>query len=176
MKAKQGPAQPQAQARGLRLSGPATRARCRRLPAARSGGAAHRGTNATLPTPRQPPRQPRGPAEMMECPARVPQPSPVRGAVPAAPSGPGTQRPPRSPLPLPDPERGGASEIKRYGKKERHFIGDFTMLESTMKVLVILEKLVPKWYYATASIGLHKHLQNRYELAPVLKSLFFFPH
>lgn len=34
--------------------------------------------------------------------------------------------------------------MKRYGKKERHFIGDFTMLESTMKVLVHSRKVGPK--------------------------------
>lgn len=36
------------------------------------------------------------------------------------------------------------SEIKRYGKKERHFIGDFTILDSTIKVLVHSRKVGPK--------------------------------
>lgn len=45
---------------------------------------------------------------------------------------------------FPTPRAEERSEMKRYGKKERHFIGDFTMLESTMKVLVHSRKVGPK--------------------------------
>ncbi|XP_059711960.1 collagen alpha-1(I) chain-like [Haemorhous mexicanus] len=83
MKAKHGPAQPRHNPEASAAPG---RAHGRGAAAARgperrhSGPArpAHRGTNATLPAPcRPPPRQPRGLAEMMERPARVPQPIPV---------------------------------------------------------------------------------------------------
>lgn len=66
------------------------------------------------------------------------------GSAARRPESPGTQRPPRSRCRFPIPSAEKRSEIKRYGKKERHFIGDFTMLESTMKVLVHSRKVGPK--------------------------------
>lgn len=70
---------------------------------------------------------------------------PAPGALqPRAGSGARSPERPRHSAPAPIPSAEERSEIKRYGKKERHFIGDFTMLESTMKVLVHSRKVGPK--------------------------------
>lgn len=70
--------------------------------------------------------------------AYSPEQYPGPGAVPSHSAHPAL----RCRLPIPSVEK--RSEIKLYGKKERHFIGDFTMLESTMKVLVHSRKVGPK--------------------------------
>lgn len=160
-------------AAGTAVGASGTRARCRGLPVSHSGGAPDRarGANEEVPAPlRRPPKQHRTPPATAlngaDPPLRHSPRTPLSGGERwAAAAGTGTTAgsgdrrreqagslgtaPRHVARPVlccrfSTPITQERSKIKRSEKKESHFIGDFTMLGSTIKVLVHSRKVGPK--------------------------------